>query len=304
MKTALNNIRRSPYQALAAILVTSLTLFIISIFIFVSMASQAILNDFETKPQIIAYLQDDHNQEQVNSLINSINSQTNTQKTEYISKDQALEIYKKSVGNDPLLLGTVTELGLVTADILPASIEVTAKTPQDFDSIVKVLEQSDIVSTTPQGQKEIDFPKDIVGELTRWTQAIRTGGIILVTALSLTSILTIMIIISLKISSKRVEINTLNLLGAQQFFILKPYLQESIIYGLSGAFIGWLFSFITLLYSTPFLAQRIGDIITFPVPFYIALVPLAILIVFSLILSLISSFWAVVRFLKRWQHGY
>ena len=66
MKTTLNNIRRSPFQALAAILVTSLTLFIISIFIYVSLASQVVLNHFETKPQIIAYLKDGHTQEQAN----------------------------------------------------------------------------------------------------------------------------------------------------------------------------------------------------------------------------------------------
>ena len=217
----------------------------------------------------------------------------------YISKDQALEIYKESVGNDPLLLGSITELGLVTAEILPASIEVTAKTPKDFDSIVEVLKKSDLISTTSQGQKEIDFPKDIVGELTRWTHAIRVAGIILISALSLTSILTIMIIISLKIASRRVEIGTLKLLGAQNKFVLKPYLLESIIYGLSGAFTGWLLSYIFLLYSTPFLSQRLGNIIAFPVPFLIALIPLGILIIFSLILSLISSFWAVLRFLKR-----
>jgi|SaaInlStandDraft_5_1057022.scaffolds.fasta_scaffold49441_2 cell division transport system permease protein len=299
MKTTLNNIRRSPYQALAAILVTSLTLFIISIFIYVSLASQVVLNHFETKPQIIAYLKDSHTQEQANQLINSIKSKTNVQDALYISKDQALEIYKESVGNDPLLLGSITELGLVTAEILPASIEVTAKTPKDFDSIVEVLKKSDLISTTSQGQKEIDFPKDIVGELTRWTHAIRVAGIILISALSLTSILTIMIIISLKIASRRVEIGTLKLLGAQNKFVLKPYLLESIIYGLSGAFTGWLLSYIFLLYSTPFLSQRLGNIIAFPVPFLIALIPLGILIIFSLILSLISSFWAVLRFLKR-----
>ena len=299
MKTTLNNIRRSPYQALAAILVTSLTLFIISIFIYVSLASQVVLNHFETKPQIIAYLKDSHTQEQANQLINSIKSKTNVQDALYISKDQALEIYKESVGNDPLLLGSITELGLVTAEILPASIEVTAKTPKDFDSIVEVLKKSDLISTTSQGQKEIDFPKDIVGELTRWTHAIRVAVIILISALSLTSILTIMIIISLKIASRRVEIGTLKLLGAQNKFVLKPYLLESIIYGLSGAFTGWLLSYIFLLYSTPFLSQRLGNIIAFPVPFLIALIPLGILIIFSLILSLISSFWAVLRFLKR-----
>ncbi len=299
MKLTLKNIRRSPFQALAAIMVTSVTLFIISMFIFISMASQVVLNHFETKPQIIAYLKDEHTQEQANQLINVITSQTSVQDAKYISKDQALEIYKQSVGNDPLLLGSVTELGLVTADILPASIEVTAKTPKDFDSIVEVLSGSELVSTTPQGQKEIDFPKDIIGELTRWTQAIRTAGLILISALSLTSILTIMIIISLKIASKRTEIGTLRLLGAKDLFVLKPYMQESIIYGLSGAVIGWLLSYIALLYSTPFLSQRLGGIITFPIPFLVVLIPLGLLIIFSLILSLISSFWAVLRFLKR-----
>jgi cell division transport system permease protein len=198
-----------------------------------------------------------------------------------------------------LLLGSVTELGLVTAEILPASIEVTAQSPKDFDGIVETLKKSELVSTTPQGQKEIDFPKDIIGELTRWTQAIRVAGIILISALSLTSILTIMIIISLKIASRRIEIGTLKLLGAKNFFVLKPYMQESMIYGLSGALMGWLLSYIALLYSTPFLSQRLGGIITFPVPFVIALIPLGLLIIFSLVLSLISSFWAVLRFLKR-----
>jgi len=232
-------------------------------------------------------------------LMSRIISKTSVQDAQYISKNQALEIYKQSVGNDPLLLGSVTELGLVTAEILPASIEVTAKTPKDFDSIVEVLNDSDLVSTTPQGQKEIDFPKDIVGELTKWTQAIRAAGIVLISALSLTSVLTIMIIISLKIASRRIEIGTLKLLGAKELFVLKPYLQESIIYGLTGALAGWLLSYIFLLYSTPFLSQRLGNIIAFPVPFLVALIPLGILIIFSLILSFISSFWAVLRFLKR-----
>ncbi len=299
MNTSLKNIRRSPYQTLAAVIVTSLTFFIISVFIFLSLASQVILNHFETKPQIIAYLVDDHTQEQANQLINMVTAKTRVQKAKYISKDQALEIYKQSVGNDPLLLGSVTELGLVTAEILPASIEVTAQSPQDFDSIVNVLKGSDLVSVTPQGEKEIDFPEDIIGELTKWTKAIRIAGIILIGILSLTSILTIMIIISLKISSKRLEINTLKLLGAKNFFVLKPYLQESIIYSLVGAITGWLLSYIVLLYSTPFLSYRLGNIINFPVSFSIVLIPLGILIIFSLILSFIASFLAVSRFLKR-----
>lgn len=299
MKTALKNIRRSPYQALAAIVVTSLTLFVIAIFAIVSLASESILSDFETKPQIIAYLKDDHTREQVNQLINILSSEPVIKTVEYISKDQALEIYKQSVDNDPLLLGTVTDLGLVTADILPASIEISVESSDDFDQAVSLLDKSTIISITPQGQKEIDFPRDIVEELTRWTKAIRTAGIILISTLSLTSILTIMIIISLKVSSRRPEISTLKLIGANNKFILKPYLLEGLIYGGISAFISWILTYIAVLYSTPFLAPRLSGIITFPVPFLTMAILFAALLVFSTILVTISSFWAVARFLKR-----
>lgn len=299
MKTALKNIRRSPYQALAAIFIVSLTIFIVGIFALVTAASQEILTSFETKPQIIAYLKDGHTTEQVGGLLSSLNNTPGVKKATYISKDEALELYKKSVGNDPVLLGTVTDWGIVTADILPASIEITAQNPEAFESIAATLEKSDIVSLTPQGKKEIDYPQDVIVELTKWTNAIRTGGLVLVIALTLVAVLTIMIIISMKISSRRFEISTFKLMGAKSFYIIKPYLLESIIYGFTGSIIGWIGCFITILYSTPFLAPRIGSIISFPIPYTYILILLGGLVVFGLIISTVSSLFAAFRFVNR-----
>lgn len=299
MNTALKNIRRTPFQAIAAIFVVSITLYAVGIFGLVTIASHSILLNFETKPQIIAYLKDGHTTDQVAGMISTLTSTRGVKNAIYISKQDALELYKKSVGNDPILLGTVTDWGIVTADILPASVEITASNPQTFQTIVSILEKSDIVSETPLGKKEIDFPQDVITELTKWTNAIRMAGLLLIFALTIVCILTIMIIISMKISSRRVEIGTLKLLGAQNFYIIKPYIQESLIYGLVGAFFGWLLSFITLLYSTPFLAPRLGGVISFPIrPEVIALLLLALL-VFGFLLSLISSLFATSRFVKR-----
>lgn len=299
MNTAFKNIRRSPYQAFAATVIVSLTLFIVGIFSLVVVGSQQILLSFETKPQIIAYLKDSHTPEQVTATLNILTSTSGVKKAIYVSKKDALEIYKKSVGNDPMLLGTVTDWGIVTADILPASIEITAQNPQSFKTIESVLEQTDIVSTTPQGKKEIDFPQDVIAELSKWTTAIRTSGLVLVIALSLVSILTIMIIISMKVSSRRMEISTLKLIGARNLFIISPYVQESTIYGVGGALIGWLAIYITLLYATPFLSPRLGSIITFPIPFEVSLILLAFMIAFGYLLSLISGFLAAIRFVHR-----
>lgn len=299
MITALKNIRRSPYQAISAIFIVSLTIFIVGIFALVTFASQNILNNFETKPQIIAYLKDGHTTEQVGGLLGSLGATSGVKKAIYISKEDALELYKKSVGNDPVLLGTVTDWGIVTADILPASIEITAQSPESFDNISKTLEASDLISITPQGKKEIDYPQDVVAELTKWTNAIRMGGLVLVVALTIVAILTIMTIISMKISSRRFEIRTFKLMGAKNLYIIKPYLQESVIYGLSGSIIGWLGCFIVLLYSTPFLAPRIGSIISFPIHYTVYLILFGSLIAFGLIISFFSSLFATSRFVKR-----
>jgi cell division transport system permease protein len=299
MSTALKNIRRSPYQALSAIFIVSLTMFIVGIFGLVTFASQEILNNFETKPQIIAYLKDGHTTEQVGGLLSSLNSTPGVKNAIYISKADALELYKKSVGNDPVLLGTVTDWGIVTADILPASVEITAQNPESFNTIATTLEKSDIISITPAGKKEIDFPQDVITELTKWTNAIRIGGLVLVLALTLVAILTIVTIISMKISSRRFEISTFKLMGARNLYIIKPYLQESVIYGLVGAFIGWLGCFVTMLYSTPFLAPRIGSIISFPIPLLTFGILFVALMVFGFIISFISSLFAATRFVKR-----
>lgn len=299
MKTALHNIRRSPFQALSAVFVISITIFVVGIFTLVTFASDTILRDFETKPQIIAYLKDGHTTDQVAGMISTLTSTQGVKGAVYISKQNALELYKKSVGNDPVLLGTVTDWGIVTADILPASIEITASDPDSFSTIVSILEKSDLVSTTPQGKKEIDFPEDVISELTMWTNAVRGSGLVLIIALTVVCILTIMIIISMKISSRRLEIGTLKLLGASSGYIIKPYIYESLIYGFIGGLFGWVMSYIALLYSTPFLAPRLGDVISFPIPFLHLLILMGALIIFGLVLSLLSSLFAAARFVKR-----
>ncbi len=299
MKTALNNIRRSPFQALAAIFVVTLTLFIIGIFFLVALASRSLLTSFETKPQVIAYLKDDHNMSQVGQLINNLTTTEGIRGAIYISKEDALNLYKKSVSNDPVLLGSVTDWGIVTADILPASIEVTANDPNTFSTAVNILEKSDIVNVNPQGKKDIDFPQDIITELTKITNGIRAVGLVLVSTLSIVCILTIVIIISMKIASRRSEIGTMKLLGANNSFIVKPYLQEAIIYGIIGGFFGWILDFIAILYSTPFIAPRLSGIIEFPISYPFIFLLLIALIVLGVTMSFFSGLFATTRFVKR-----
>ena len=55
---ALKNIRRSPYQSLAAILVLTISIFVTQIFILLLYGSHQVMQYFETRPQVTAFFTD------------------------------------------------------------------------------------------------------------------------------------------------------------------------------------------------------------------------------------------------------
>src|ERR1700730_17496818 len=118
-KTTLQHIRRSPYQSLAAVFIMMLTFLSITVFSFIVFGSSAVINFFESKPQVTAFFKDTATQQNIDGLRNQLNTTGMIASTKYISKEQALQIYKAQNKNDPLLLD------LVTADILPASLEIS-----------------------------------------------------------------------------------------------------------------------------------------------------------------------------------
>lgn len=298
LNTAIKQVRRSPYQAVSAITVMAVSFFVITIFGLVALGAQLILHHFETRPQIIAYLNESTTIDQINPLIDSLKNTSQVKSVKYISKEEALIIYKQSVGNDPLLLGTITDLASISAQILPSSIEVSVQNPNDFPKIIDILKQSELIGLNASGQKDIDFPQDVVSQLTAWTNALRIAGLVLIIAISLASIFSMSTIISMKIRSRSSEIQTMKLLGAKNTFILNPYLFESSLYSLIGALIGWVFAYIALLYSTPFLSAQLSGIIDLPISFLTMLMVLGVVLIFSLLLGLLSGLLAGSRVLR------
>ncbi|PJA91107.1 MAG: cell division protein FtsX, partial [Candidatus Levybacteria bacterium CG_4_9_14_3_um_filter_35_16] len=94
------------------------------------------------------------------------------------------------------------------------------------------------------------------------------------------------------------DIEIMKLIGATSWHIRWPFIYEGIFYGIFGAIIGWIISSAVLLYSTPFLSSFLKGIPIFPVPliFFVGLLGLEILL--AVILGAVSSFMAVLRYLK------
>ncbi|MCL5785008.1 MAG: ABC transporter permease, partial [Patescibacteria group bacterium] len=249
------NIRRTPYQAFAASMVMFLTFFTLSTFLILALGSQQILGFYESKPQAIAFFKDGTTDTDIKAIENALTQTGKITKFRYVSKDEALQIYRDRNKDNPTLLE------LVTANILPASLEISTTTPEDLKPIAEIVKQEPVV-------EEVVFPEDVVASLTQATRLIRIVGSSTTGFLAVFSTLIIVMIIGFKIRLKRDEIETMKLLGASTWFIRMPFLIEGIIYATVGAFLGWLLSFAVLWYFQPLLQNNLGEVsqILLPVP--------------------------------------
>ncbi|MBI4089668.1 MAG: FtsX-like permease family protein [Candidatus Levybacteria bacterium] len=284
-RTTWCNIRRSPYQAFAAVFVMTLTFLFISFFTFLLFGSSKAISYFESRPQVTAFFRQEVKQEDIDSLKDNLMTTNKIADIKFVSKQDALKIYTEQNKDDPLLLE------LVTADILPASLEISTIKIADLSEINNMLSGSPLVS-------EVVFQKDVVSVLTSWTNALRGIGLGLIITLSLVSVFIMVIIIGIKIAQKKQDIEIMRLIGAGGWYIRWPIVFEGIFYGVVGAILGFGIASGALWYATPFLSSFLKGIPIFPIPVIFLLGLLGFEILIAMILGIFSSLVAVLRYLK------
>ncbi len=285
ISTVAKYIRRSPYQALSAAAIMSLTFFTISVFAILTIISIRFISYFESRPQLTVFFKDEATMSEISSLQKKLENTGKTSSINFVSKEEALKIYKEQNKSDPILLD------LVTAEILPSSIEVQAQQAQDLSSLATVVKGSKIV-------EDVVFQKDIVDTLVSWTAAARRVGLVVIAILITVSTLIIVTIIGIKITVRREEIETMRLLGASNWFIRAPFLLEGAFYGLVGSLIGGI-SAIAIFYSfAPTLESFLRGVAIFPLSPLIMGELLIVEVMIACLVGMFASYLAVLRYLK------
>jgi len=285
LKTAFKHIRRSPYQALSAIMIMTFTFFVASIFLLLALGSQTILKYFEGKPQITVFFTDKADKNSINKIKSLLVDTGKVSGVKYVSQEEALAIYKEQNKSDPLLLE------MVTADILPASLEVSSFDVNNLKELYSLAKKQEMV-------EEVVFQKDVVQNLTNWTNGIRRIGLGLLIFLVIDSILIVVTITGMKIAIKKDEIEILRFLGATNWYIRWPFILEGIIYGVFGAIFGWLATCLVLWQSNSLLSTFLTGTPLYPIPYFVMGVLLAVVLVSGVVIGTIGSYMAVKRYLK------
>jgi len=284
-KDTLKQIRRSPYQAVAAALAMSLTFFVSSLFIVLIIGGQIVLNYIEQKPQVIVFFNDDVTETQINQISSEVKSSGLVKDIKYVSKEEALAIYRERNKDEPLLLESVT------SDLLPASIDISVNRAQD------IAEVSELVGNREEVERIIT-PDELIDQLVKWTNIIRTGGLIFVSSLVLISFLIIIMVVGMRISLRREEISIMNLVGATKWYIAKPFFIEGALYGVFGATIATFLTYSLLLFYSPNIQEFLGPIQVFPISPLFFLYLWVAQIVAAIVVGVIGASIALYRYLK------
>ena len=293
-KTAWQHIRRSPYQSFAAIVTMFLTFLVAGVFFLATYTSALILQYFESKPQIIVFFADNAGQTEIDALSGTLKATGKIAATRYVSKEEALEIYREQNKNDPLLLE------MVTAEILPASLEISSVDPKFLEELEPIIKEAD-------GVEEVVYQRDVVETLLSWTNAVRLVGGVLAGLLAFNSILMVTTVIALKIALKREEIEVLKLVGASPWYIRLPFILEGAYYGLFGAILAWIIIIVAVIWLQPVLVGFLGVVpaigavlasLTSATFLFTAAGFLGLLMLVGLLLGSIGSWLALGRYLK------
>lgn len=204
----------------------SFTMLIFGIFLLIYLNVSTVMDNLRSEIRILLYLKDGVSGSDVAELRGRLESVRGVSKVKYVSKDDALEDFTRSVEGGEMLLKGLGE------NPLPASFEVSVDSPHRSSAAMAGL--ADQMRDLP-GVEQIQYGKEWVENIENWLWYFRAaaGGVGVLLAFTLTAIVANTIQLTVLLRKNEVEI--LRLMGATRGFVCGPFILEGAFIGLSAS---------------------------------------------------------------------
>lgn len=243
LKQGIIQIFRNRNMGIASIFSITAMLLILGLFFVlltnITLAMNSIKEDFET---VQVYLLDETDRTQADSMIETISGFNGVSKATYLSREEALESWRKDWKDSAYLLDSLP------SNPLPNSIVVTVSQIEYADVVVDKLQKL-------EGIEGVKYYKDTVEKLIRVTNSIKFAGFVIIVFLVIVSIVVVSNTIKLTVLARVREIEIMKYVGATNWFIRGPFLVEGIIIGILSSLIS--VGLVSFIYGK--VIKNIGD---------------------------------------------
>ena len=225
IKQGFQGMWRNRGMGLASIASISAVLIILGlVFIMVLSINNLVTETTSKFDEIQIFLEDDLTVEQLDKIENSVKNTEGVISVIYISKDQALEDFRKDWGENAYLLEGLDPNPLQNSYI------VKLKDIKYADNVVDKANKLD-------GVDEAKYYKDIIDKMLIVANYVQGGGLIIIAILILVSIFIISNTIKITVTARKREVNIMKYVGATNGYIRGPFIIEGVLFGLIGAII-------------------------------------------------------------------
>lgn len=220
LRQTLLSIVRNFWLATASAAMITVSLLILGSFGLIALNAGQFLQQVESEIEINVFLQD---VAPVNDLGREIRALTGVERVTYVSKEQALEEMRESLGERRDIL-----TGLENDNPLPASYRVRTSNAEVVPAVARAIEKMHGVDKVRYGQGYVE--KLIL--ITRW---VNVAALFAAGLLALAAIFLIMTTIRMSVMARRDEVEIMKYMGASNWFVRFPFLLEGMAVGYLGS---------------------------------------------------------------------
>ncbi|MCL5012237.1 MAG: ABC transporter permease [Patescibacteria group bacterium] len=287
------NFTRNAWLSTATVLVMILSLVAFAGLNLLNMATSTIISSIQDKIDISVYFKSSTAEDDVLRIKSTLESLPEVKAVEYVSKDQALEIFKSKHQNDQTITQAISQLN--ENPLLP-SLNIKAKDTGEYGAINQYLQNDSIAPFV----ERVSYSQNqtIIDRLNKILKTAETGGLALTIFMSLVAILITFNTIRLAIYSNRESITIMRLVGGSNFFVRGPFLVEGVLYGALSAIISVFLIMPVVYFISPYGTILVPELDMWG---YFTSHIFGIFftqLLFGVLLGLISSFFAIQKYLK------
>ncbi len=289
----MTSFRRNGWLSATTVVVMTLALLVsMGLMLFGYVTAKAVAS-IQEKIDISVYFKTDAPEDEILNIKSTLEKMAEVKSAEYVSKDQALEIFKSKHAGDETISQAINELNI---NPLEASLNIKAKQPDQYKTIASYFDSPDLKQyvdsvTYTENQTAIDRLNAII-------QSISRGGLVVTIAMAVIAGLVVFNTIRLAIYSNREEIGIMRAVGASNGLVRGPYVVEGIINGVLAAVVSVIISAPIVYSASPYLNSFVPQLNVFG--YFVSNIFRLTLyqILFAVIIGGLSSFLAVRRYLK------
>jgi len=224
------------------------------IFIFGAVGESA-LQSIKDKIDVSVFFKTDAPEDEILAVKEKVEALDVVREVEYVSRDQALELFRGRHKSDETIGQALEELG---ENPLSASLNVKTNETDQLPVVAAYLNNM-VPETLVDNVSYNEDNKAIIDRLTAIVTVGEAAGVILAFFLAIVAVLVAFNTVLLGIYSNRDEIAIMRLVGAPNFFIRGPFIGLGIIYGFLTATVVMLLSIPLVYIIAPYTVLFVPD---------------------------------------------